>query len=78
MILFVEYLIIIDKQSTMGLFTLCKNAARFNEFLSSHQSLHVDKNKISLEKGIPITLSVKTDNVKDKEQRFFYIKFQSD
>jgi len=71
----VEYLIIIDKLTSSGLFSLCKDTSRFTEFLNDSDLLVVQKNKISLQNGKSIDFELSTDKVKGKEQRFFYIKF---
>jgi hypothetical protein len=72
MVLQNEYLIIIDKDSAPGFYSLCNNIKRFNEFIEKNGSFNIKNKKIHTSND-SFDYNVKMGKVKGKEQQFFYL-----
>lgn len=68
-----EYLIIICKESSDGFYSLCKNVKRFEEFITTNSNITIN-NCSFVQKSNKFEYSLRSGEVKGKEQRFFYIK----
>jgi len=67
-----EYLIIIDKETDSGFYSLCNSIERFNEFIESEKKLKIKNHKIIMDNH-NYNYFIKQGKVKGKEQNFFYI-----
>lgn len=71
-----EYLIIIDKETSSGFYSLCDSIPRFNEVLEKNRkNLKITKNKLSIDDNL-YKYSVKKGQVKGKDQFFFHITLE--
>jgi len=70
-----EYLIIIDKETNSGFYSLCNSIERFNEFIESEKELKINNNKIKMDNH-SYNYAIKQGKVKGKEQNFFYITLE--
>lgn len=43
-----EYLVIIDRETNFGFYTLCNTTKEFNRFIEADKDLLISKNKISI------------------------------
>lgn len=69
-----EYLMIIDKNKSSALYKLCFDIKTFNKLLTSESNnIKIERSKISNQK-ITCNYDIKNGNVKEKTQRYFYLK----
>ena len=71
-----EYLVIIDKESSKGFYSICEDTNRFNEYIGKNSNIKINKNAINFNRK-RYDYSIKKGNVKGKKQIFFYISIAS-
>ena len=70
-----EYLIIVDKELSEAFFQMCDSVEAFYKLLNkSDPDIVISGKQIEYQKESKFSISVKTNKVKGKQQRFFYVK----
>lgn len=69
-----EYLIIVEKTTSEGLYHMCVSKERFNELIQNDPNIFINNRQIKYKNTCEFSYEINNGNVEGKEQRFFQIK----
>src|SRR5690348_187495 len=73
----IEYLVIIEKKASEGLFRLCDSLEAFDKFLQTEPSIKISNGRINYGNRFAFNYEVKIGEVEGKEQRYFHVRLSS-
>lgn len=74
----VEYLIVIDNDSSPALYSLCDDEKGLFKLLTRDKEIEINNYRVTFKSEKIAEIRVKTDMIKDKMQRYFFICFNYD
>jgi len=69
-----EYLVIIEKKATDGLFHLCDSVEEFTRLLQKDRDIVIDGEAVRYKRTLDCAYHVTAGEVEGREQRFFYLR----
>ncbi|MBI1937010.1 MAG: hypothetical protein HYS25_02695 [Ignavibacteriales bacterium] len=71
----VEYLLVIDNDSSAALYSLCDDEKGLLKLICRDSDIKIKNNKVEYKAEYISDIKIKTDLIKDKKQRYFFVSF---